>query len=272
MLLWKSDGCKTCKGRCKRRVNPVLLKIGGSVLTDKRRECTFNMQNIRRIAGEVARASVPTVIVHGAGSFGHPQAKKHHIQQNPGIEGVIKTHRAVLELNTVFVETLQEEGVAAIGVHPLNCLLAERGIIKQWGIEIIKRMVDFGVTPVIHGDVVMDTINGISVISGDRILTHLAKTLDVAVIGAGTVVDGVLDKNGRTIPYITPSNFKEVSDYIGGSTGDDVTGGMRGKVVELLKLAESGTRSVIFNAGLNNMVFSFLSGETIPATHISGAE
>ena len=253
-------------------MKPVLLKIGGSVLTDKGRECTFNMQNIRRIAGEIARASVPIVIVHGAGSFGHPQAKKHHIQQNPDTEGLAKTHRAVLELNTVFVETLQEEGVAAIGVHPLNCLLAKRGIVKQWGVEIIKRLVDFGVTPVIHGDVVVDTINGISVISGDQILTYLAKTLDVAVIGAGTTVDGVLDKNGKTIPHITPSNFKDVSDYIGGSTGDDVTGGMRGKVLELLKLAESGIESVIFNANLNNMVFNFLSGEAIPATRISGAE
>jgi len=253
-------------------VKPILLKIGGSVLTDKRRECTFNMQNIKRIAGEIARASVPIVIVHGAGSFGHPQAKKYHIQQNPDTEGLVKTHRAVLELNTVFVETLEEEGVAATGVHPLNCLLAERSVVKQWGVEIIERMVDFGVTPVIHGDVVMDTINGISVISGDQLLTYLAKKLDVAIIGAGTAVDGVLDENGRTIPYITPSNFKEVSDYIRGSTDDDVTGGMRGKVVELLKLAESGTQSVIFNADLSNMVFKFLSGEAIRATRISGAE
>ena len=253
-------------------MKPILLKIGGSVLTDKRRECTFNMQNIKRIAGEIARASVPIVIVHGAGSFGHPQAKKYHIQQNPDTEGLVKTHRAVLELNTVFVETLQEEGVAATGVHPLNCLLAERSVVKQWGVEIIERMVDFGVTPVIHGDVVMDTVNGISVISGDQILTYLAKKLDVAVIGAGTAVDGVLDENGRTIPRITPSNFNEVSDYIRGSTDDDVTGGMRGKVLELLKLAESGVESVIFNAELSNMVFKFLSGEVIQATSISGAE
>jgi len=48
----------------------ILLKIGGSVLTDKGRESTLREDNLRMVARQIAEAeSSALVLVHGAGSF-----------------------------------------------------------------------------------------------------------------------------------------------------------------------------------------------------------
>jgi isopentenyl phosphate kinase len=51
---------------------------------------------------------------------------------------------------------------------------------------------------------------------------------------------------GRVVPEITPSNVDKFR--IGGSTHTDVTGGMVGKIGELLALAKMGISSDIFHA------------------------
>ncbi len=56
---------------------PTILKIGGSVITDKSGELAAKTEDINRIAEEIKRAEVDNlVIVHGGGSFGHPTAQK----------------------------------------------------------------------------------------------------------------------------------------------------------------------------------------------------
>ena len=50
---------------------------------------------------------------------------------------------------------------------------------------------------------------------------------------------------------------------IGGSAGVDVTGGMRGKLLELLDLADLGIDSVIFNAGIEGNIARALKGECV---------
>ena len=62
----------------------IILKIGGSILTKKDSvESEIDEGNLKRIASEI-KSSIDNskkdlVIVHGAGSFGHPPAKKYKI-------------------------------------------------------------------------------------------------------------------------------------------------------------------------------------------------
>ncbi|MDM7918672.1 MAG: amino acid kinase, partial [Methanosarcina sp.] len=70
-------------------------------------------------------------------------------------------------------------------------------------------------------------------------------------------------------PEITPANFEEFRHCIGGSGSTDVTGGMLGKVMELLELSKnSSITSYIFNAGKADNIYRFLNGESI-GTRIS---
>ena len=70
----------------------IILKIGGSILTEKdSAEPKVDYENLNRIAEEIRESLYAEeisndlidgiVIVHGAGSFGHPPAKKYQIGQ-----------------------------------------------------------------------------------------------------------------------------------------------------------------------------------------------
>ena len=53
-----------------------VLKIGGSILTDKTRGDAARQDEISRVAQEIAAHPEDLVLVHGAGSFGHYPCQK----------------------------------------------------------------------------------------------------------------------------------------------------------------------------------------------------
>lgn len=67
----------------------IILKLGGSIITRKdKTKPTLNPANLERIAQEISVAKIKKlIIIHGAGSFGHPYAQKY------GIGSVIKNDR-----------------------------------------------------------------------------------------------------------------------------------------------------------------------------------
>jgi len=245
----------------------TILKIGGSVITDKSADDgVAKHDDIKRIAGEISGFGGRLVIVHGAGSFGHPQAVKYSLTEKFDAKGAIITHNSVKVLNRLVVDSLNNAGINAVAVHPMDCTVSENGRIVRMFLDSIRTMLDNGFVPVLHGDVVMDTERGISILSGDQIVPYLAVQLGPGAvrIGIGSVEEGVLDNEGNTVAVITSANFKDVKSYIGASGNTDVTGGMLGKVNELLKLCEtSSTTSYIFNAVTAGNVSRFLNGENI---------
>ncbi|MBO5002704.1 uridylate kinase, partial [Methanocorpusculaceae archaeon] len=50
---------------------PVIIKLGGSVITDKANPGVIHREVIAKLAAAIAEAKTPAVIVHGAGSLGH---------------------------------------------------------------------------------------------------------------------------------------------------------------------------------------------------------
>ncbi len=243
----------------------TILKIGGSVITDKRADDgVVRVNEIRRIAQEISGFKGKLMIVHGAGSFGHPQAKKFSLNEEFNATGSIITHLSVKELCSMVVDILNANGICAVGVHPMCCMLADNGRIQTMFLDQIHCMLEKDIVPVLHGDVVMDHSLGTSVISGDQIVPYLAKHLKASLLGIGSATAGVLDDNGSTIPIITPTNFENVKEYIKGSENTDVTGGMLGKVQEMLDLsASTHLTSYIFDAGQPGNIEHFLKGEKI---------
>ncbi len=254
---------------------PTILKLGGSVLTEKTDTPTPKPAAIRRCAREIASsisqdspggAGGPLIIIHGAGSFGHPQAKGHSTPAGFTNFGIIEIHRAVASLNDLVIEALVKNGVPAVPLHPFGCLVAENGRIAEMKTDQIGMMLARGIVPVLHGDVVMDIKTGASIVSGDQLATYLAVRFKAARVGLGTAVDGVL-ADGAVIPLITRANFESVRPHIQGSAGTDVTGGMLGKVLELLAI-EIDINSYIFNASKEDVIAGFLSGDE-PGTRVA---
>ncbi|MEA1907461.1 MAG: isopentenyl phosphate kinase [Euryarchaeota archaeon] len=254
---------------------PTILKLGGSVLTEKTDTPTPKPAAIRRCAREIASsisqdspvgAGGPLIIIHGAGSFGHPQAKEYSTPSGFTNFGIIKIHKAVASLNDLVIEALITNGVPAVSLHPFGCMVAKNGRIAEMETDQIGMMLARGIVPVLHGDVVMDLETGASIVSGDQLATYLAVRFKAARVGLGTAVDGVF-ADGAVIPLITPANFESLRPFVQGSAGTDVTGGMLGKVLELLAI-EIDINSYIFNASKEDMIAGFLSGDE-PGTRVA---
>ena len=248
--------------------NLRIIKLGGSIITDKTRPGIINRDAITALATTIAQFNTsPLIIVHGAGSCGHPEAAAWKIQAGVTKEnarGIFETHQAVSALNREVVQALRSAGLEAVSLHPFGCSFAEDGRLCFAGVEQISALLKMGVIPVLHGDVVMDKVRGACIVSGDRIVPYLAVALQASDVGIITLTGGVLSKTGTIVPEITRESVKTL-DLGGFDGGADVTGGMQGKVAELLDLADARIKSHIFAP---EYLKEYLTGEDYPNTTV----
>ncbi|QSG15272.1 isopentenyl phosphate kinase [Halapricum desulfuricans] len=234
----------------------TVLKLGGSVVTAKDEPETVDREALADAADAVADADDELIVVHGGGSFGHPHAAAHAVSDTEGTHdatGVREIHDAMGELNSAVVEALQDRGVSALPVRPLSVASRDDDGTTTFPGEPIATMLGEGFVPVTHGDVVAQAGAGATILSGDEIVTRLARQLDANRVGVCSTVPGVLDDDGRVIDRI--SDFETVASALGDSEATDVTGGMAGKVRALLEL---GTPASVFGPA---ELGAFLSGD-----------
>lgn len=247
-----------------------VLKIGGSLITKKSGYREPDAGNMAAIASAVAavwkKGARDFVVVHGAGSFGHPLVLKHGIKD--GVQsaqqklGYADTHAACSELSLLLVKALIEAGAPAISIPPAVVLTQKGGRISSFDMKMVDGYLRSGYLPVLYGDVVPDSALGGSVCSGDQIVSYLGRQADFVVLA--TNVDGVLDGGGRLIPEITGANFAEVSRHLRHEPGD-VTGAMAGKIKELLSM---DTPSYIVNGLHPERVAALMEGKRAACTAV----
>ena len=261
----------------------IILKIGGSILTNKDAVSEVDTKSLKRIASEI-KSSLDNsfkelIIVHGAGSFGHPPAKKYKIgekfDQSEYLQkriGFCETQNAVKKLNMYICEAFIEEGLPVVAIPASSFMRATNKRITDGNLDSFKRYLEKGFIPVIYGDVVLDDELEICVISGDQLIQYLAKNLNPDMVILGTDVDGVYNKNPKTHDdAIFFDKFSSLDDLdtLEGTTNVDVTEGMVGKIKELLYLADLGIESKIINAEVEDNVFKVLENEKVKGTVIS---
>jgi len=216
----------------------VVLKLGGSVVTEKGDRETVAEERLASLAGAVGDDRPERlVVVHGGGSFGHPAAEAHGVSRTGGTTdaaAVRAVHGAMTRLNGAVVGALAEAGVPAVPVHPLSAASRSADGTLDQPTGAVATLLDEGFVPVSHGDVVAHAGAGATVLSGDELVVALAGALDADRVGLCSTVPGVLDSDGAVIERVTA--FEQVADAVGGSDATDVTGGMARKVRELLAL------------------------------------
>ncbi|WP_458187363.1 isopentenyl phosphate kinase [Haladaptatus sp. NG-WS-4] len=243
----------------------TVLKLGGSVVTDKDRADTVDDATLTRVAEEIGAANVENlVLVHGGGSFGHHHASQHGVSKTAGshdVGAVIDIHGAMKTLNQFVLSRLHERDVPAVPVHPFSTGARDETATLTLPTAQVETMLGEGFVPVLHGDVIAHVDEGVTVVSGDELVVSVANQLDADRVGFCSTVPGVLDETESVVPEITA--YEQVADVLGGSDSTDVTGGMAGKVRALLEL---GTPASIFGP---EDVGAFLSGGS-PGTRIDG--
>ncbi len=260
-------------------MKPLIVKLGGSVITDKRRPFVVKRATLTRLAHELAAARKPLVIVHGGGSFGHPVASKYKIadgyKNKSQLMGLSLTHQAMERLNAYVIEALQKAGLPAIAIQPSACAVVNGGRIQSMELTPIKKLLGLGAVPVLYGDAVPDIRSGMSILSGDQIVAYLARELNAAKVILGVDVNGVYtanpkkDKRAKLVRKITPVD-QEIVRSLGAAGVKDVTGGMRNKVNELLPLAMRGVEAEIVNATRPGVIKKAVQGKRGLGTVVMG--
>jgi len=249
------------------------------VITDKKKPLTPNLNAIGRLADEISQANISSLIlVHGGGSFGHPVAEKYGIAKgyvDPSqVLGFAATHLAMTLLNSWVMEALISRNIPAVEVHPSSCLVTTDGRIRNMELKPLIKMIKMGVVPVLYGDAVPDSTKGFTILSGDQLVSWLAIKLGAERIIMGADVDGLYtadpktDSSAQLVDHITLEELKSLEYNIEGSKATDVTGGMLGKMREVILAIEHGIKTVIVNATLSGTVYKSLTEKKVKGTVI----
>ena len=251
----------------------LFLKLGGSLITDKRQAETPRLDVLTRLAAEIAQArrqnpALKLVIGNGAGSFGHVPAKRYGTRDGVRTAeewfGFAQTADAAARLCRLVSAALLDAGVPVWSIQPSAALRCEDGHIVDGPAFAIAQALQNGLVPVVHGDVALDSVRGGTISSTEEIFDWLANALPLqlsAEHAAGTAtewrlsrlvlageVDGIytadpqLEPGAKRIPTLTSASLKSVRAdrgiSLGVSHGIDVTGGMSAKVDQCFGMIE----------------------------------
>ena len=260
----------------------IFVKLGGSLITDKRESQSFRAEVTRTVAEEIAVAlkanpDLQLIIGHGGGSYGHVAAARHGtvkgVHTAEEWRGFAEVALAMRDLNLQVLHNLFDAGVPAFPIQPSASLVSDGGQPQHMDVGAIQLALDHSLVPLVHGDVAFDTQLGGTIISTETIFSFLAHYLrpdEILLLGE---VDGVLDADGAIIPHLHPGNVAEFEATLRGSHGKDVTGGMASKVRDMLKLVSAlpGLEIRIMGGTIPGQVVDSLTDRPSSGTRITAS-
>ncbi|MDZ4763925.1 MAG: isopentenyl phosphate kinase [Chloroflexota bacterium] len=226
----------------------IFVKLGGSLITDKRVENSFREPAMTRIAAELrtvldAAPDLQLLLGHGSGSFGHVAAKRYNtisgVRTPDEWRGFAEVGLVASELNFLVAQSLNQARIPVLRIQPSASARASDGELVEMALTPIRTALEHGLTPLVYGDVALDAVRGGTIISTEKVFFYLARHLPVTRIILLGEVDGVYDPSERVIEHITPDNLAAVESSLAGSSGVDVTGGMESKVRDMVALAQA---------------------------------
>lgn len=259
----------------------ILLKLGGSIITDKTKPYTPRIDVIERIAREIKNAllergdDLQLIIGHGAGSFGHTVAAKYQTHKGAispeSWIGFAEVAAAMADLNYIVMKALRQAGVPAIRFQPSASTRTRGEQLMYFETFPLKEVIKHGLVPIIHGDVSVDASQGMSIVSTELLFDNLARELTPHRIILAGQVEGVYEADPLTKPdaeligEIDRTNWEEVEVMLSGSHGVDVTGGMFSKVREMyrLTLAMPPMQAMIMSAETPGNLEAVLKGQMV---------
>ncbi|MCD6485662.1 MAG: isopentenyl phosphate kinase family protein [Candidatus Odinarchaeota archaeon] len=261
--------------------NLAIIKIGGSVFSDKKVPFSFRKDVVARLSQEIKSFEGSKIIVHGGGSFGHVIAKEYDVT-NPNTQhkkrymiGIINTHYAMRVLNSMFIKIFVDEGIPVLPFDPLTIFVLKKNEVIYSDTTTLELALKRGFVPILYGDIVIDEENVFSILSGDTIISHLASKMNPKSVILCTDVDGVyenIEDKETLIREINEDNISEVLEKLrtsnSGASVIDVTGGMYKKIKELWNLAKKGVVSYIVNGLKPSLVKMAFEEKSVVGTKI----
>lgn len=247
----------------------ALVKLGGSVITFKDRPLAANASAIEGIAQVLASIDMPVIVVHGGGSFGHHWSVKYDMHTKPAPydpQGVSVVHESMVTLNQIIVNALISAGASPYAIPPPIYTAGHRPLASK--LRDTYTMAKNGVMPVTFGDVVHMGGKKYSILSGDSLMTILAKALRPSRVIFATNADGIYKsmETREVVPKLSPMGKVEFSAV----SWADVTGGMQRKVREAFKIASLGMDVMLVNGLVPERIVQAIQGHISIGTVVKG--
>lgn len=261
--------------------NIILVKLGGSIVTDKNTPKKADLGKINSFAREILLARKRTkdliILGHGGGSFPHQSAFKfdtiNGLKDKNSLMGMAQVKFDASELNMIILKSFINAGVPVFPIAPSVFLTTNNKAVTSFFTDSLLNLLKFNLVPLVYGDVITDSKLGSTIFSTEQIFKEIAHAISASKYTTKMIIqvgktDGVYDKDGKTIPHINSSNYHKVINSLKGSESKDVTGGMLHKVTEAFELAKEGIPTLIISAKPGSLEKAIL-GKKVSGTWIS---
>jgi isopentenyl phosphate kinase len=255
----------------------LLVKLGGSVITVKSKYRTLRGPDLSRLARELAAGAGPdTVLVHGAGSYGHILAAKHRLdggfRSAEQLVAVSHVQRDVRALDLKVLDALLRARLRPIAVPPSLVMRYHEGRPETFEGRPFRDYLSQEFLPVSFGDVVMDTKRRFAIASGDDVILELAKLFRPDRVVFVADVDGVYtadpkrDRGARRLDLVDAAALGTIA--LTNAAGPDVTGGLRRKLERMLEIAKHARDVRIVNGLARGRLEAAARGEDVVGTRV----
>lgn len=264
--------------------NLYMIKIGGGSITDQDRPRTAKREIISRLLQEIKEAKkkkgFKLILGHGGGSFSHITANMYRVQDglrgSDSVRGALMTKVVASDLNLIVVEEAMKLDMPVFPFFPSSFAIARGKRLTAGFLEHITRALNLGMIPMVYGDIVIDTKQGVSIVSTEEVMRFIASNIPLKRIVLATDVNGVYNKDPHTNPRaklireVNQDNIDSVMTNASISHKVDVTGGMRTKIGLLYEtVCRANAIGYIANATTPGVIKKLLLGKRVPCTRIT---
>ena len=245
----------------------ILIKLGGSIITNKQKPLTPNISAINKIAAQLKKVRETIIIVHGGGSFGHYWSVRYDMHTKPAKyskKGVAVVKNSMVELNKIILDSFLKNELNPYCLPPTDFMFSDKADAKK--VKEIARIAKDGLVPVSYGDVLWHGKNKFYILSGDRIMGILAKILKPRLAIFVLSVDGVYsDMKTKKLLYEIKVQETAISEV-----EMDVTGGMTHKIKEAMMISKGGIDVFLVNGNKPERIVNAIKGKKFEGTIFRG--
>jgi len=245
----------------------ILIKLGGSIITNKEKPLSPRKKVVENIAKNLKKIDEPIIIVHGGGSFGHYWSVKydmHTKEKKYDPKGVATVKNSMIELNKIILDSLLKNKLNPYCLPPTDFMSGNKPVTKK--IKEIEKIANSCLIPVTYGDALWYGQKKTYILSGDKIMTHLAKILKPRLCIFALNEDGLYsDLKTKKLIYELQDERPSISE-----NKMDVTGGMTRKVEEASKIAKMGVSVFFVNGNKPERIVKAVKNRTFEGTLFRG--
>jgi len=241
----------------------LLIKLGGSIITNKKKPLSAKRKTIDNIVSSFRKINEDFVVVHGGGSYGHYWSVKYNMHTKPkkyDLKGVSIVKNSMIELNTIILDSFLKNKLNPYCLPPTDFVMGNKPINKK--ILEIKKIANSGLIPITYGDALWYGNKKSYILSGDKIMSLLARVLRPRLSIFVLNEDGLYsDIKTKKLIY----DFKDEKIFIK-KTLMDVTGGMTRKVAEASIISKMGLKVFFVNGNKPERIVNAINRKKFEGT------